>query len=131
MRRDFASEIGSLHVRQLSGSPVSATECLYATRPWSTLGWLLDYVAACLREPGFLESPGLTLMLLGWLRDVRTHAAALAAAREADRRSLQTRLLKIERIQIMEKRRFWDMVDGDLSPDLRRCLLSLWTPSAG
>jgi hypothetical protein len=133
VRRDALPDIAELQVRHVRGQPVRVLECLYATRPWSTLSLLVDYVAACMREPGHLESPGLTLMELGWLGQLRRQTSELAStpSREGDRRGLHARLEKIERIQVMEKRRFWQMVDGPLPPALRARLLALWTDAHG
>jgi hypothetical protein len=129
VRRDFSPEIAELHARLVRGDPVSARACLYSPRPWSTLNLLVDYIAGCLREPGHLESPGLTLMDLSWLEELDGQVARLAdtPAREGDWRGLKARLAKIDRIQVMEKRRFWEMVEGPLPLELRMRLLALWS----
>ena len=121
VRRDSLPEIFDLQVRQIRGEIFPGRECLYSPRPCSTLNLLLDYACGCMRDTGHLDSPGLALMLLHWLKDLRKELQGLSPAivSPLDRRSIEERLAKVERIQIMEKRRFWNMVD-QLSPSALR-----------
>jgi len=132
VRRDFLPEIFELQVRQVRGEVLPARECLYTPRPCSTLNLLLDYACGCMRDTGHLDSPGLALMLLHWLKDLRQDLEALppSLVSPADRRGISDRLAKFERIQVMEKRRFWRMVD-ELAPSaLQAELIELWSASA-
>jgi hypothetical protein len=128
VRRDCLPVLTQLQVSHIRGHVVPSQSCLYSRRPWSTLSLLLDYVAGRLREPGQMESPGLMLMALGWLQLVHQHMATLSddPACDGNRRSLDSRLSKIERIQVMEKRRFWQMLEGPLPQDLKAQIAALW-----
>lgn len=128
VRRDGLPEIAKLQARLLRGQRVTAQSCLYSRRPWSTLSLLVDHIAGCLRETGHLESPGLTLRELGWVHTLRRDMASMLGGpvRDGDRQGLENRLSKLERIQVMEKRRFWQMVDGPLPLELKERLSALW-----
>jgi hypothetical protein len=84
-----------------------------------------------MRDTRHLESPALSLMLLYWLRDLQRDLRELPAplVTAADRQGILERLSKVERIQIMEKRRFWAMVDGLEPSPLRNELTALWNGS--
>ncbi|MEY2936022.1 MAG: hypothetical protein RL033_6771 [Pseudomonadota bacterium] len=131
VRRDFGPDVFALQARQARGEVFPARSSLYPARPGSTLNLLLDYACGCMRDTRHLESPALSLMLLYWLRDLQRDLRELPAplVTAADRQGILERLLKVERIQIMEKRRFWAMVDGLEPSPLRNELTALWNGS--
>jgi hypothetical protein len=131
VRRDFGPDIFALQARQARGEIFAARNSLYPARPCSTLNLLLDYACGCMRDTRHLESPALSLMMLYWLRDVQRELRELppALVTAADQRGILERLSKVERIQIMEKRRFWSMVDALEPSPLRNELTALWNSS--
>lgn len=131
VRRDFGPDLFALQARQARGELFPARSSLYPARPCSTLNLLLDYACGCMRDARHLESPALSLMMLYWLRDLQRDLQELPGSlvTPADQRGILERLSKVERIQIMEKRRFWSMVDALEPSPLRNELTALWNGS--
>lgn len=128
VRRDFQPETLSIQLRHLRGIAVPPWECLSSRRPCSTLNLVVDYICGCLRDTAHLENPALTMMLLNGIDGVRREVLQPRPELSSDRErsGVIARLAKLERIQVMEKRRFWSMLEGLSCEDTRARLVELW-----
>jgi len=132
VRKDMRSDIDATQVSLLRGCNVSLVDCLYGPRPMTTLKLLVDYVCGCMRSTEHLTNGTLALMVLTWLASTPKLAIKLSATRNfADEHAgFLERLKKVNRVQVMEKKRFWAMVDKVENGPLRNQLECLWQTSA-
>jgi len=132
VRKDVCVEIGAIQIELLRGRRVSLIDCLYPPRPMTTLKMLLDYVCSCMRSTEHLTNPTLALMVLTWLTAAPKLTNQLLATRDYSEEHVGflERLKKVNRVQVMEKRRFWTMVDELEEGLLRSQLKHLWQSSA-
>jgi hypothetical protein len=110
------------------GDRPEPTRCLFPPRPLSTLSRMIDYVLGCMRDPMHFRNEGMVLMPLVWIDDIHTHLGELesSGALGADLTALRTRLSRFESVQVMEKARFFEVVDRTADPTVRETLLRYW-----
>jgi hypothetical protein len=101
---------------------------LVESAPLSTWRRLADYVRACMRFKGHFSNEGLVLMVLCWVEDIAQRGLIL---REGDGSSSEVRQLlaelrRIESVEILEKSRFWKVIEGTPDGPVRQRLVGLW-----
>lgn len=128
VRRDIGEPLFELQAAIMRGQAIDPLDCLFPTRPGSTVRHLADYALSCMRAPEHFNNAGLVLMVLTWVDAVRSHASQAIRSRAAseDTRAWKDVLRKIERVQVMEKGRFFDVVDPLPEGPTKQRLLALW-----
>lgn len=128
VRNDSTDQLDDLCVSMTQGQLVSPDECMLAGRTSSTLNHLMRYIRTTMRNPGTFNNPASVLMVLTWLRDVanRVKHASPGEYTAKELRSLKAELHKTEQVQIMEKSRFWNVVDSMPDGKAKTSVLQLW-----
>ncbi len=128
VRHDLSEQLYAVYTRCVRSEIQSASEALYPPRPASTLIHLVDYCRTCMRNPGHFHRPGTILMLLVWIDEIvrEFRRLEMEGIPDSDAAGLRTALRKFERIQVMEKRKFWQVIDGMPRDDVQKRLIQLW-----
>ena len=126
VRRDDSPRLNDLVCANVRGQPAKLREALYPVNPASTINHLLHYARRCLRNPAFFRNEGLALMVLTWLEEVSAFLGRLAPDDAIETASVREALLKVQRVQVMEKARFWSICDRLRPGRVRRKLIELW-----
>ena len=128
-RRDVSPSLRDATARHIRGGRLPLGAALFEAAPASSVRHLVDYVRTCMRSPHHLESEGLTLMLLTWVDETSNLLCRLgerSLAFEEDIKSLALALRKLEHVQVMEKSRFWRLLDRTRAGPGRERLQALW-----
>lgn len=131
VRRDSSLELLNLIATNVRGRPHRPRACLYSVQPASTVNALLHYARRCLRSPAFLMNGSLCLMVLTWIDET----ARLVRSLDADDPvrdqlpSIKDSLRRVQKVQVMEKARFWEIC-GAMTPGATQArMLALWAKS--
>lgn len=128
VRSDLRPDVFDRNAEIIRGTPIDPASCLLPGRPEATLRQVVDWARMSLREQNYLRTPGQALFLLSAIAQVCEHAAELSqrSVVSLDGRDFAHDLRSFEHVQVMEKRRFWQLSDrlGDSAAKER--LLSLW-----
>lgn len=128
VRKDTNDHLFKTQARLVRGEIFDSSECLYPKKPISTLCHLADYVLFCIRTPIHFYNESLILMVLIWIQHLREQIEILKHKNISKEEigSLRNRLQKIERVQVMEKKRFFDVFDKLPSGPVKKKMEELW-----
>ena len=128
VRRDDSQHLREQIARCVRGELTRADDCLYPQNPLSTINAVLAYIRACMRDPHHFSNQAQVLMLLTWLEEVAGRLRRWRA--DASLRSELERTFKnlerVERVQALEKGRFWTVVESTGEARVKRRRLDLW-----
>jgi hypothetical protein len=124
VRHERTDDVLDVVAEMMSGRPLDPRRCLSSIRPVSTLWRLSEYVRSCMRNPRHFYNDGLALNVLQWHHDACSLASSLVESHERAR--LQTELGRFEQVQLLEKKRFWDVHDAAATEMVQRKLSALW-----
>ncbi len=128
VRSDTRPDVFERMAELVRGSAIDPASCLLPSRPEATLRQVVDWARMSLREQNYLRTPGQALFLLSAIAQVCEHAAELSqrAVVTLDGRDFAHDLRSFEHVQVMEKRRFWQLSDQLHDSAAKDRLLSLW-----
>jgi hypothetical protein len=129
VRNDHSEELNNLVVRIMRSDFPTPTECLFHSRPASTLNFTIDCIKRFTRINRHFSHPTMILMVLNWAEI----ASGLYAAWKSEGRfnardctSIEKRFKQLKTIQSMEKNRFLEATDALPPSKLRTRLFELW-----
>ncbi|MET0384334.1 MAG: hypothetical protein ABW321_00170 [Polyangiales bacterium] len=128
VRSDTRDEVLRATAQLLRKGAIDPELCLLRSNPEATLVKLLDFTITRLRDSAQMRTPGYMLTMLSAVHTAREHARVLHA-RGVLRHGLQrvhTRLLRFERVQLMEKRRYYELFEQLPEGPARDRLAELW-----
>jgi hypothetical protein len=133
VRRDISPHVFERCAQNIRGDHVEPSLCLMPARPVSTLTHAVSYALTCLRDRMHLRGAAQALMLLNWLEDVALRIEHLSAdpILADDIAATRRRLRRFERVQHMEKARFWKVHDSLPEGALKERLRALWCRTWG
>lgn len=126
-RSDSSPELIGAITANLRGEAIEPDACLYAARPYSTIASLAGYIRGLMRQPSHFYSEGLILSLLRWTSYIGNHINLRKDGWSADLARLLRELRRIEEVQILEKSRFWHVIENTSHAETRAQLLQLWS----
>jgi hypothetical protein len=128
VRSDTRADVFERTAEIVRGSVVDPVSCLLPGRPEATLKQVVDWARMSLRESNYLRTPGQALFLLSAIAQVCEHAAELSQRSlvRLDTRQFGHDLRSFEHVQVMEKRRFWQLSEQLQDSAAKERLLSLW-----
>jgi hypothetical protein len=131
VRHDLSDELLAADVAHIRGDHRKPWDLLLSRAPLSTLNHLAQYVRACMRDVRHFHNEGHALMLLGWTEDVATRCRSLGKELqlEDDLTALFHGLQRIERVQQIEKSRFFRIWERTPATPVREQLMRLWSRS--
>lgn len=133
VRTDTRDEVYATCAAMVRGDDVDPTSCLVPTHRSTTIRSLIDYVRASFRDSQHLRTAGQLMYLLTGLTYVEEHARALQRqgliGDELD--AVLARLKGFGNVQLMEKRRFWQLCDRLPSGEIKERLIALWNRDFG
>jgi hypothetical protein len=129
VRRDTSRDLLNRTVEITQGENLSAERSLFDRNPYSTVGNLISYVRTTMTNPNTFWNESSVLMALNWVADTTQRIAAWRQAGMPQRafKKLLRELQKLEQVQIKEKNRFWDVVEGMPPGKARERVISLWS----
>lgn len=128
VRSDMRADVFSTCVELLREGEIDPERCLLRSHPEATIVQLLDFTLTRLRDTAQLRTPGYLLLMLAAVVNVRDHARELYA-RGVIREGLgaiQERLLRFERVQVMEKRRYQELLGSMPEGPAKERMQALW-----
>jgi hypothetical protein len=133
VRNDTRDDVYASQAALIRGERVDPTSCLVPTHRSTTIRLLIDYVRASFRDSQHLRTAGQVLYLLTGLTYAEEHALRLKRegliGSELD--AVMVRLKGFGSVQLMEKRRFWQLCDRLPQGVTRDRLIQLWNRDFG
>jgi hypothetical protein len=129
-RSDSSPELLGAITANLRGDAIEPDACLYAARPSSTIASLAGYIRGLMRQPSHFYSEGLILSLLRWTSYIGTQVNLRQDGWSTDLTRLLRELRHIEQVQILEKSRFWHVIENTSHAETRAQLLQLWSQAS-
>jgi len=126
-RRDAAPGLQETIAANLRGEELEPSACLYPGHPTSTVVSLARYVRGLMRQPQHFHAAGLILTLLRWIGEITIYVDQQRGDGSRDGERLLAELRRIEHVQVLEKNRFWHVVENMSDPEARAQLVQLWT----
>jgi hypothetical protein len=130
VRRDLSASVLRADVEHIRGTTRNSAT-IPAPRPASILNQLSGYVRTCMRDAHHFQNEGQALMVLSWAEALAGHLFKRGAPSpiDDDMMRLASGLESIERVQRIEKSRFfrlWERLPGG---PMRERLNILWSQS--
>ena len=133
VRNDTRDDVYASSAALIRGDYVDPTSCLVPTHRSTTIRMLIDYVRASFRDSQHLRTAGQVLYLLTGLTYAEEHALRLQ--REgligSELETVMVRLKGFGNVQLMEKRRFWQLCDRLPQGPAKQRLIELWNRDFG
>lgn len=133
VRNDTRDDVYATSAALIRGEYVDPTSCLVPTHRSTTIRALIDYVRASFRDSQHLRTAGQVLYLLTGLTYAEEHALKLQRegliGSELD--AVMVRLKGFGSVQLMEKRRFWQLCDRLPQGITKDRLIELWNRDFG
>jgi hypothetical protein len=126
-RSDNSPELNRAISANLRGDPIEPEACLHSARPASTIASLAGYIRGLMRQPSHFYTEGLILSVLRWTGYIGTSVNLRQDDWSTDIARLLRELRHIEQVQILEKSRFWKVIEGASDPETRALLVQLWS----
>jgi hypothetical protein len=128
VRSDVSADLRKAQQRCAAGQVRSFRDVLHPDRPICNLVSVVKYARTCMRNPLNFNTPSLVLMPLIWVREVEQLVRELReqGASAEDLMQLEEAFTKFERVQQIEKARFWAMRDAQDSPVRGRLFEAIW-----
>jgi len=133
VRSDTRDDVYATCAAMVRGDAIDPTSCLVSTHRSTTIRALIDYVRAAFRDSQHLRTAGQVLYLLTGLTYAEEHARELQRQGLIgdDLESVMVRLKGFGNVQLMEKRRFWQLYDRLPSGETKERLIALWNRDFG
>lgn len=133
VRTDTREDVYAVTAAMLRGDHVDPTSCLSPTNRASTVRQAIDYVRASFRDTQHLRTAGQALYLLTGLSNIEWHVEQLQRQGlvGAEVGALIERMKGFERVQFMEKGRFWPLCDRLPEGASKQRLIALWQHEYG
>jgi hypothetical protein len=130
VRTDRSPELPELFARLVRNQPGELVDYLLPSRPAASLNRLFRFIRTTMRRKANFSSPSLVFATLGWAGagiDLARELARDGVISERDRAVLERSLQAAEQVQVMEKNRFWDIVEQLPAGPLRKQVEKLWS----
>ena len=131
VRRDVRPELFSASCEFLRQGTIDPERCMLSSNPGATIVQMLDYALNRLRDPLMLRGAGHMLLLLTAAAQTAQHARAMheRGLLRDGLDGVRLRLARVERVQVMEKRRYFTLLESLPDSPVRERLRTLWEKS--
>lgn len=129
VRSDTRPEVFETCVALMRAGSIDPDRTLLRSHPEATLVQALDFTLTRLRDSAHLRMPGYLLMLLTTVLNVRDHARSLHARGllRDGLTAVNERVTRFARVQVMEKRRYAELLEAMPDGPAKDRLSTLWS----